>query len=233
MYCQSIKGSWNQGFGQTINLNAGKDRVIRYNLPTGTTKVYFKLKIITQWGNEASDFLSLFQNSTDPKIKIASFIGEKAIKASDPKISFNAFFNSNGLQYNCINSNGIITGVFLSSISEDECIKVDYLEKNFIDFNIKNENSLFNLKVVFEIVPFVDYELSRGWSKSIKNELYNFLLKNLNENNEFNLSKNQIEELTRCFLTNVVTDYTYRDFLNLAEFEKKNYIEKLKRNCNQ
>ena len=110
--------------------------------------------------------------------------------------------------------------------------KLSFDFKSNLKFNFESLNKLFPLKVVFESVPFIDIELKRGWSKSIKDYLYNNLVSYVKENNSENLSLSKIEETINCLLGQLTKDYTLKEFQLLAEYEKGNYFNKTIKTCN-
>lgn len=232
VFSQNSLGIWDtkSSFSQVINLSAGEYRPITFKLPQGTTKVYYRIEVVSQIGNTTSTFLEQFYNSTNPKIQLASRLTNTTIKMSDPKISYSILFASASGTNQCFDSNGVITGEQINSLGDDACINTNDISGAFV-FKFKSENSYFPLKIKFEIIPFINYELSRGWAKNLKDVLYDILVKGLSENNTENYSIIRINEISNCILVNITKDFTVKQFQNLAEYEKQNYIMSLKPKC--
>lgn len=57
-------------------------------------------------------------------------------------------------------------------------------------------------------------------------------MRNIKQANN-NLSNETIEKNVSCILVNLTKDYTFHEFQLLAEYEKKNYFEKLKIICDK
>ncbi len=89
-------------------------------------------------------------------------------------------------------------------------------------FGFESQNWVMNQKIVLEVVPWVDYKASRGWDKTVKNEILNTAKK-----------LPVVSKLTKkdafyaAFLENISKKYTYREFSQLLVVEKNNAIEKL------
>jgi hypothetical protein len=237
--CFNVHGQNNEGvwdtsssFSQEVNLSAGEYRPITYKLPLGTTKVYYRVYVVSSLGDASSSFLKLFENSTNPKIAIPARLTQTSIKMSDPKINYSVVFASASGTNECFSSNGVITGEQINSLNENNCINTDDNSSALV-FKFKSENSFFPLKIKFEIIPFINFELSRGWSKNLKNGLYNLLVKYLNENNTENYNTFKINEVSNCILVNVTKDYTLNQFKSLANYEMQNYFNNLKSKCDK
>ena len=193
---------------QVISLSHGESKGITIELPRGTSKFSYKIKIISQYANATYDFADMFKNSLDPRFRILS---------QTAKI--------------CYSSNGIITGTEINFFDSTKinCINTDE-NTNVLNFYFKNENQFFPLKVIFEYIPYIDYELQRGWSKNLKNNLYNLLLNKLKESLN-NIGNNEIKNGLSCILSNVVKDYTLEQFKSLADYEQQNYFSTIIKKC--
>lgn len=218
-----------------VKLNAGQSDGILLNLPLGTTKILYSIKILKSVSNESVASLTdlITSNTIDPKTYILAKTVEQGVKMSDAKITYSISSQSDTKVNNCFSSNGIVT---------DE-IKhyFDYTNQNCLDisgnnlklyFRFTSQNNFFPLKVIFQVVYYIDEDLKRGWSKNIKNHLFENLVKNIKQSNQ-SLTIETIENNVNCILTNLTKDYTFHEFQLLAEYEKKNYFEKLKNICDK
>jgi hypothetical protein len=216
---------------QVINLSREETKVVTITLPKGISKFSYKIKIISQYATTAYDFADMFSNSNDPKFRIMSQGAKIAVSSTDPKIWY-SIENISGNQKNfCCSSNGIITGTQINyfDYSNKSCINIDEISNTLI-FKFKSYNKFFPLKVVFEYIPYIDNELKRGWSKNLKDKLYNYIINEIKKENN-NVSNNQIESAVNCILTNVIKDYTLEQYRSLAGFEVQNYFKKILKTC--
>ena len=216
---------------QVISLSHGESKGITIELPRGTSKFSYKIKIISQYANATYDFADMFKNSLDPRFRILSQTAKIAVSATDPKIRYSIESFSNNQKSLCYSSNGIITGTEINFFDSTKinCINTDE-NTNVLNFYFKNENQFFPLKVIFEYIPYIDYELQRGWSKNLKNNLYNLLLNKLKESLN-NIGNNEIKNGLSCILSNVVKDYTLEQFKSLADYEQQNYFSTIIKKC--
>lgn len=226
-------GLWNVNAikSQTINLSHGKTKGITVELPRGTSKFSYKIKVISQFATAIYDFADMFKNSLDPRFSILSQAAKVAVSANDPKISY-SIENYSGNQKNyCYSSNGIITGTVINffDYSNRNCINIDE-NTNVLNFYFKSNNQVFPLKVVFEYIPFIDSELQRGWTKKRKENLYEYVYNKIKLNAK-NISDSEIRVFLNCFLENLTKDFTLEEYSSKAEFEIQNYISALTKKC--
>jgi hypothetical protein len=217
---------------QTINLNHGQSKGITVELPRGTSKFSYKIKVISQYATATYDFADMFKNSIAPGFPMLSQAAKVVVSATDPKISY-SIENYSGNQKNyCYSSNGIITGTVINyfDYTNRNCLNIEE-NANVLNFYFKSNNQFFPLKVVFEYIPYIDSELKRGWTKKLKNNLYDFLFIKLKEISN-NINEDELKKGLSCILTNVVIDYTLDQFQFLAEYEKQNYFSKVIEKCN-
>lgn len=232
-YCQSNIGHWDSysANSQTLTLNKSEAKSISYKVPIGTSKVYYKIQVLKQIGDDVStEFLGYFKNSTDLRISIPAQIADLSIKSSSAKATYFVEQISGGSVKQCYNNNQIISGSHINYFDNTSCINtnegIDYLV-----FKFKSENAFFPLKIVFEIIPFIDNELERGWTKNLKEYLYKNLVDKLVSSNSDNISYEKIKEVSSCLLSNITNDYSLNQFQSLADYEKDLYFNKLKSKC--
>lgn len=229
-------GKWDKNNIKTevINLNAGEVKSLKIDLPLGTSKVYYTIKVLKKNADIVYSMTNLVSKNTfDPRLILLSEVTKASVNMSDAKIKYSITSLSDGNKSICYNSSEIIT--------DERKDYFDYTNKNCLDisgnnlsllFNFQSHNKYFPLKIVIELAPFVDNDLKNGWSQNIKNHLYNYLVNSIKQSNS-NLSNDVIEKNVNCILTNLTKDYTFQQFQLLAEYEKKNYFQKLKDICDK
>jgi hypothetical protein len=216
-----------------ITLDAGQSHNLSITLPKGTTKVFYTVRAMKLVGEKEELSIISRELSKSPTPNLALLATQSAniaIGMNDAKISYSIKSQSDNNTYNCYNSQGIVT---------NERVYIDYTDKNCLDisgsnlklnFNFKSENKFFGLRLVFEIIPFVDNELKRGWSQNIKNYLYENFVKLVKENNN-ELKIENIENFAGCLLSRVMEAYTFTEFKLLAEYERKQYVDNIALLC--
>lgn len=216
-----------------ITLDAGQSNNLTITLPKGTTKVFYTVRAMKLVGEKEELSLisrELSKSSTPNWALIATESTNIAIGMSDAKISYSIIGQSDNNNYNCYQSRGIVT---------NERVYIDYTNKNCLDisgsnlklnFNFKSENKFFGLRLIFEIIPFIDNDLKRGWSQNIKNFYYeNFVRMIKEKNNELKISN--IEKFAGCVLSRVTEAYSYTEFSLLADYERSEYINSIAMLC--
>lgn len=228
-------GKWDSNSIQSrkITLSAGQSQNLSITLPRGTTKVFYTIRAMKLLGE--TEELSLISNelSKNPAPNfalLATSMANSAISMSDAKISYSIISQSDNNTYECFVSQGNVT---------NERVYLDYTNKNCLDisggnlklnFNFKSQNKFFGLRLVFEIVSFIDDELKNGWSKNIKNSLYENIVQTIKENNE-DFKIENVEKFSGCIINKIVEMYSYEKFNLLADFEKQSLFENLFSKC--
>lgn len=216
----------------TIKLNAGQSTNLTIDLPAGTSKYFYTIKVVKKYSNENISVIAdaFSSNPTTPQFAILAQSIKAGANMSDAKISYSLIAQSDNNNYTCLNNSGVVM---------DERVFVDYNKKECLDisgtnlklnFFFKSENKFFELKIIFEIVSFIDYDLKRGWSLNRKNFLHENLVKYFKSEHP---SENQstIEKYVGCILMRVEEAYTYKQFELLTTYEKDEYIKKISSLC--
>uniref|UniRef100_UPI004048DC0A hypothetical protein n=1 Tax=Flavobacterium sp. TaxID=239 RepID=UPI004048DC0A len=86
------------------------------------------------------------------------------------------------------------------------------------------------MRIVFELVAFVDNDLKRGWSLNRKNFLHENLVKYFKSQHPSE-QHNTIEKYVGCILMRVEEAYTYKQFELLTVYEKDEYIRTISSLC--
>jgi hypothetical protein len=228
-------GNWDyiSKINRIILLDAGQNKNLSIDLPLGTSKVFYTIRAMKKFGEK--DELSIISRelSKSPTPNWALIATEStniAIGMNDAKVSYNIIAQSDNNTYNCKSSSGIVTS---------ERVYIDYSNKNCLDisgsnlklnFNFKSENKFFGLRLVFELVAFVDNDLKRGWSLNRKNFLHENLVKYFKSQHPSE-QHNTIEKYVGCVLMRVAEAYTYKQFELLIAYEKDEYIRTISSLC--
>lgn len=216
-----------------ITLDAGQSHNLSIDLPQGTTKVFYTVRAMKKMGeNDELSIISreLSKSPTPNFALLATQSANIAVGMSDAKISYSVVAQSDNNTYNCKSNSGIISS---------ERVYLDYTDKKCLDisgsnlklnFNFKSENKFFGLRLVFELVAFVDNDLKRGWSLNRKNFLHENLVKYFKSQHP-SVQHNTIEKYVGCVLMKVAEAYTYKQFELLTAYEKDEYIKTISSLC--
>ncbi|WP_445713581.1 hypothetical protein [Flavobacterium sp.] len=216
-----------------ILLDAGQNKNLSIDLPPGTSKVFYTIRAMKKaFEKDELSIISreLSKSPTPNWALIATESTNIAIGMNDAKVSYNIIAQSDNSTYNCKSSSGIVTS--------ERCY-IDYSNKNCLDisgsnlklnFNFKSENKFFGLRIVFELVAFVDNDLKRGWSLNRKNFLHENLVKYFKSQHPSE-QHNTIEKYVGCILMRVEEAYTYKQFELLTVYEKDEYIRTISSLC--
>jgi hypothetical protein len=241
-FAQNEEGYWDQErkTEKEIPLADHKKTYIKVEIPTGTTQLVYRVSFLGQ-----NEQLRSSLSSTIGSIPTASAQGSSAVLSL-----LNILGGSNKGQYHIFTSKEDADYYLTSGNARNACYKntnnipsdknVLYLNKSacltesteYLWFAFYNANFEDDQKVVLEVLPWIDKKASRGWSQKMKNFLYDYLVKTIKQSSE-NIPSETIEKNVACILTNLTNDYTFNQFQSLAEYEKKNYFEKLESICNK
>jgi tetratricopeptide (TPR) repeat protein len=82
-------------------------------------------------------------------------------------------------------------------------------------FVFESDNWIMNQKIVFEVVPWVDYKFKNGWTNAAKKELLLEI-----ENNEFFKSIKQKDKLLGYFIETFTSKYNFNNYREIIPAEK-------------
>ncbi|WP_264520921.1 hypothetical protein [Flavobacterium sp. N1994] len=241
-FAQSEDGYWDQErkTEKEIPLADHKRKWLRAEIPTGTTQLVYRVSFLDENGQLRSSL-----SSTIGSLPSVTAQGSSAILSllnvigGSNKGQYFIFTSKEDADYYCTN-NIVQNACYANSNNIPSDKNVLYLNKSaclsestqYLWFAFYNANYMDDQKVVLEVLPWIDKKASLGWSQKIKNFLYDYLVKSIKQSNE-NIPSETIEKNVNCILTNLTSDYTFNQFQLLAEYEKKNYFDKLESICNK
>ncbi|WP_284653351.1 tetratricopeptide repeat protein [Flavobacterium terrisoli] len=231
-FAQSEEGFWDnvRNTNETIILDAGKRKILKTaDFPVGTTEVVYRMSVLDDNQKLSSSLVSILKSIPDPSGISQGAAGTvfllSAITGED-KCKFYVFTNENdALQYEK-------TGVLKNACaSQDEPVSKSaklLTEKSRcipqgaqnLWFGFESGNWLMKAKVVLEVVPWVDYNLRKGWTVEGKKEV--LALASKLEVVNYLTKKDQFYGL---FLENIMDKFKYPYFKQLLPAEKNRAIE--------
>jgi hypothetical protein len=217
---------------------SARDRIVikSENFPIGTTEVIYRITLLGETQEMASNLVSLLKAIPDPSgisqgSAGAVFLLSKV--SGDDKCKYGIFTSeklANDYQKTgkpdkaCLFQNTPVNKeAKLLSVEKMSCIKPN---SEYLFFAFESKNWIMNQKIVLEIVPWVDTKLSRGWNsenkKTILTQLQNTeAAKKVTNTNDFCVS--QLEKIQE--------KYKFQEFQALLPEEKTKTFKDIEAIC--
>ncbi|ESU28711.1 hypothetical protein FLJC2902T_13020 [Flavobacterium limnosediminis JC2902] len=238
-YSQNIYGYWDKERATTreIVLGAGDRTWVRTDdLPIGTTEVVYRITLLDEDQKMVNDLASVLTILPDPtRVSKGSAVAISLMSkaAGDDKCYYSIFktyeaadnYSKTGnYQTACYsNPNEINREVNRITLNNSACLKED---TGYIWFGFKNTNMIMSEKIVLEVMPWVDYKASRGWTKDIKNKFI--------QNCKTNSKKIQIsnsEQYCLCLLNKLEEKYKLQEYQKLIPEEQNKILQDINIQC--
>ncbi|MCD8518499.1 MAG: tetratricopeptide repeat protein [Flavobacterium sp.] len=224
-------GFWDKERATTkeITLSAGKRALIKTeDLPVGTTEFVYRVTVLDKNQKLTSSLVSVLKAIPDPtgiSQGTAGAIHLTSAISGDDKCTFALFQEANA------------ANLFLKEGKTDRACweqkeKVNKDAKLITSsslcltnlpnlwFGFESQNWVMNQKIVLEVVPWVDYKASRGWTKEAKKEVLDIA-----EKSEVAKILTNKATFLATFIDLVTTKYKYSEFKQLLPVEKSKMIE--------
>ena len=226
-------GFWDKERATTkeIKLSAGKRALIKTeDLPVGTTEFVYSITVLDENQKLTSSLVSVLKAIPDPtgiSQGTAGAIHLTSAISGDDKCTFALFQEANS------------ANLFLKEGKTDRACweQKDKVNKDAklisssslcltnlpnLWFGFESQNWVMNQKIVLEVVPWVDYKASRGWTKQNKKELEAEITRL-----DFVSSLSKKEIFSGEFIDLIIGKYKYKEFKDLLPSEKANSIQNL------
>ena len=226
VFAQSKDGYWDniRTTSETITLGAGKKKMIKTaDFPLGTTEVVYRISILDDNQKISSSLVSVLKAIPDPTGISQGSAGAVFLASTisgDDKCKYVVFANEkDALEYEkssvlknaCVVQNEPINKEAKLLSEKSKCLNGN----QNLWFVFESDNWIMKQKIVFEVVPWVDYKFKNGWTNAAKKEL---LLEV--ESNEFFKSINQKDKLLGYFIETFTSKYNFNDFKEIIPAEK-------------
>jgi tetratricopeptide (TPR) repeat protein len=226
-------GFWDKerATSKEIVVTAGKRALIKTEeLPSGTTEFVFRITLLDEGQKLTSSLVSVLKAIPDPtgiSQGAAGAIHLTSAISGDDKCTYAIFNESN--QANQFLKDGLSDkACFEQKEKVNKEVKLISTSSTCLTnipnlwFGFESQNWLLNQKIVLEVVPWVDYKASRGWTKQNKKELETEISR---LNFVSSLSK---KEIFSGELINLIIDkFKFNEFKDLLSSEKTNIIQNL------
>lgn len=226
-FSQNPSGYWDnvRTTNETITLRAGEKKYIKSaDFPEGTTEVVFRITLLDDNQKLSSSLVSLLKSIPDPSGISQGAAGAiflaSTITGSD-KCKYAVFTNENDAKYYLVK--GEIKNACMyqeTPLNKDAkvlnqknaCLKSG--SKN-IWIGIESDNWVMKEQIILEIVSWVDYNASTGWTNENKKEL----LSNVQSQIFIKYLDNK-DLFLGNFITTFSSKYKYSDYQKLLKVEK-------------
>jgi len=226
VFAQPKDGYWDniRTTNETIALGAVKKKIIKTaDFPLGTTEVVYRISILDDNQKITSSLVSLLKAIPDPTGITQGSAGAIFLATTitgDDKCKYAVFTNEKeALDYErlsviknaCAVQNEPINKETKLLSQKSKCL----IGNQNLWFVFESENWIMNQKIVFEVVPWIDYKFKNGWTGTTKKELFKDI-----ENNEIYKSINQKDKVLGYFIEIFTSNYNYNDYKEILPVEK-------------
>lgn len=223
---QSKDGYWDniRTTNETIVLGAGKKKMIKTaDFPLGTTEVVYRISILDDNQKISSSLVSVLKAIPDPTGISQGSAGAVFLASTisgDDKCRYVVFTNEkDALEYEkssvlknaCVIQNEPINKEAKLLSEKSKCLNGN----QNLWFVFESDNWIMKQKIVFEVVPWVDYKFKNGWTNAAKKELLLEI-----ENNVIFKSINQKDKLLGYFIETFTSKYNFNDYKEIIPAEK-------------
>lgn len=209
-----------------ISLGAGNRVSVKSeDFPKGTTEIIYRITLLDDNQQLATSLVSLLKSVPDPSGISQGSAGAVFLMSKisgDDKCTY-ALFSSedNATKYKesgksdvaCyVQNTPLSKEAKLFSVENSKCLKAN---SQNIWFAFESKNWLMKQKIVLEVVPWVDYKLSKGWSQENKKSILDLcktsdLAELMGNSNDFCV----------CILEQFTDKYTFPEYQKLLAVEK-------------
>jgi tetratricopeptide (TPR) repeat protein len=233
-FSQSKDGYWDniRTTSETIVLGAGKKKMIKTaDFPLGTTELVYRISVMDDNQKISSSLVSLLKAIPDPTGISQGSAGAVFLASTisgDDKCKYVVFTNEkDALEYEKTNVMNNACVVQSESINKEVKLLSEKSKcltgKQNLWFVFESDNWIMKQKIVFEVVPWIDYKFKNGWTNTAKNELIAEV-----KNNEIFKSINQKDKLLGYFIEMYTLKYNFNDFKESdVAIKKKNFNDVL------
>ena len=205
---------------------SARDRILIKidDLPTGTTEVIYRITLLDKNQQMANSLVSVLKAIPDPTgisqgSAGAVFLVSKI--SGDDKCKY-AIFSMADVANNYVTTGNTEEACFIQdepvskdakrlSMDKSTCLK----SNNLLWFGFESKNWIMNQKIVLEVVPWVDYKLSRGWTKENRKAI-------IDQCKTSNLAQKMTNsgDFCVCVSDKIQSKYTFKEFQKLLIEER-------------
>ncbi|MEY4963900.1 MAG: hypothetical protein RLZZ323_1219 [Bacteroidota bacterium] len=197
------------------------------DLPTGTTELIYRITLLDKNQQMANSLVSVLKAIPDPTgisqgSAGAVFLVSKI--SGDDKCKY-AIFSKLDVANNYVTTGATSEACLVQdepvskdakrlSVDKSACLKSNS-NSNVLWFGFESNNWIMNQKIVLEVVPWVDYKLSRGWTKDNRKAI-------IDQCKTSNLAQKMTNSADFCVCVSdkIQAKYTFKEFQKLLSEER-------------
>ncbi len=221
-------GYWDKNRATTKEINASaRERIVvkSENFPIGTTEIVYRITVLNENQVLANSLASVLKAVPDPTgisqgsagavFILSKVSGEDKCKyAVFSNLSAANLYKENGsTEKACWFQNKAVNkDAKLLSMEKSSCINT---ETSNLWFVFENKNWMMNQKIILEVVPWVNYKISNGWTVQNRKSIIELVKTS-------NLAKKMIhsDDFSLCILEKIQKQYKFQEYNKLMTIEK-------------
>ena len=232
-------GYWDKtrATAEEISVSA-RDRIVvkTQDFPIGTTEVVFRITLLDKNQQLASSLVSVLKAIPDPTgisqgSAGAVFIVSKI--SGDDKCKYAVFSAAAAASKYAADGNTneaclaqdtpVSKDAKLLSADKSACMK---LNAGNLWFGFESKNWIMNQKIILEVVPWVDYKLSRGWTAENRKAI-------IDQCKTSNLAQKMTnsDDFCVCISDKIQSKYTFKEFQKLLTVERAKAFKDFGNSC--
>lgn len=236
VFCQNAMGYWDKSRSiyKEIKLSAGERTWYRIDVPLGTTQVVARITMLGKSQRITKSLTDLLLNIPGTQAKaLAAGTSLTSAVMGDDECSYRIFLNKKDADAYYINKTSTNSCKLGNSITHE----VIYLDRGkgcingnatSLYFAFQSENSVLDQRIILELLPWVDEEASKGWTKEIKENMYNVFLSSFTS---AGIEKEDAQNVSQCIILKLQSQYTLPQIQNYSEPELNAICERLAEEC--
>ena len=208
---------------------SARDRILIKidDLPTGTTEVIYRITLLDKNQQMANSLVSVLKAIPDPTGISQGSAGAVFLLSKisgDDKCKYAIFSKSdaatkyattgNTSEACLIQDEPVSKDAKRLSMDKSACLKSN-ANSNVLWFGFESKNWIMNQKIVLEVVPWVNYKLSRGWTKENRKVI-------IDQCKTSNLAQKMPNpnDFCVCVSDKIQAQYTFQEFQKLLSEER-------------
>jgi hypothetical protein len=232
-------GYWDKDRATTKEITVpARDRIVikTEDLPTGTTELVYRITLLDENQKLASSLVSILKVIPDPTGISQGSAGAVFVLSKisgEDKCTYAVFSNeqlATKYKENGLTSSACLTQVTpLSkdakrvSIEKNPCLQT---KTGALWFGIESKNWIMKQKVILEVVPWVDYKASKGWTienrKAIIDQCKTSTMAEKMTNSD---------DFCVCILDKIQSKYKFQEFQKLLPIERSKAFKDFGNSC--
>ena len=232
-------GYWDKTRATTEEISvSARDRIVikTQDFPEGTTEVVYRITLLDKNQQMASSLVSVLKAIPDPTGISQGSAGAVFILSKisgDDKCKYAVFssadlakkYKENGKTDNAclVQDTPVSKDAKLLSTDKSACMQAS---SGNLWFGFESKNWIMSQKIIFEVVPWVDNKLSRGWTLENRKAI-------IDQCKTSNLAQkmSNSDDFCVCILDKIQSKYKFKEFQKLLAVERGKAFKDFGDNC--